>query len=851
MSVHTGLDGYSMSINFTADGVEVLSSIEFAARRRKEQDQVIAELLPYVTRWINDLDNPNRFVDLSEALTQVYLDTYLAEGGDRRARTAGFLYSLRGVVNHTMSTSDPGTTATWLAVATMNAAALQAGVDDVRPVLMKWTTMHDSHVREAHAAADRQRRPPGSVFFVGGENLRYPGDPRGSIENTINCRCVLQPVYVHLDAASLIAASQKETDMPLESPLAWHGVLAPEGAWSGDGRRFALDSLRNRDLPLPLTWQRASGEGHDGSTVVARIDSIERVDGGNGVNLLRGEGVWIDTPETDEIVGLVAEFGKFGVSIDADDSEFEFDEEGDRVTFTSARIASASLVSIPAFAEAYIALGTWADAEAAEGAPPFLPKKDEVPAEDEEECDPDSPDYEECLAKKAKDEDTDGDMVPSLAEPDRYAMEFSVEFISDQAWDGSASRFTPEQWKKSTILHVCDGLEKSCHKLPIKEPGGALNRAAVHAAASRFNQVDAPAEAKASAARQLRGAYKTLGEEPPDVIKADLEAAETFGRGPGWVTNPEDTRRIWAYWTQPGHEGYAKINWGVPGDFNRCRTMVGEKIAENSPEDVRFLNQICAQWHHDATGFWPGRAPTETGLRRLNSNGVDRAPALTLVASGAIKAPASWFANPGLTEPTHLTVTEEGRVFGHIAEWKTCHIGFEDVCVAPPNSASDYAYFASKRVLLDNGEFARTGVLSLGGGHAPGRMGFSAAIEHYDRTSSAVADVCVGEDEHGIWAAGWMRPGWTEKQAYDLRASDVSGDWREVRPGQMEMVAALAVNVAGFPVVSVHDRTQVALIAAGVVAKPDDPMDVVVKGVLAALARRDRMAQLREKVGAH
>jgi len=363
--------------------------------------------------------------------------------------------------------------------------------------------------------------------------------------------------------------------------------------------------------------------------------------------------------------------------------------------------------------------------------------------------------------------------------------------------------------------------------------------------------VDAPAEAKASAARQLRGAYETLGEEPPDVIKADLETAETFGRGPGWVTNPEDTRRIWAYWTQPGHEGYAKINWGVPGDFNRCRAMVGEKIAENSPEDMRFLNQICAQWHYDATGFWPGRAPTEANLRTLRTEGVDRAPALTLVASGAIKAPAAWFEDPHLSEPTHLTVTEEGRVFGHLAEWTTCHIGFEGVCVAPPASSTNYAYFASKRVLLDNGEFARTGVLSLGGGHAPGRLGFSAAIEHYDRTSAAVADISVGEDEHGIWAAGWMRPGWTEKQAYDLRASDVSGDWREVRPGQMEMVAALAVNVAGFPVVSVQNRAQVALIAAGVVAKPDDPMDAVVKGVIAALARRDRMAQLREKMGAH
>ncbi len=55
-----------------------------------------------------------------------------------------------------------------------------------------WTTVGDDRVRDAHAAADGQRRGeegiPGA-FLVGGEALRYPGDPNGSAENTINCRC--------------------------------------------------------------------------------------------------------------------------------------------------------------------------------------------------------------------------------------------------------------------------------------------------------------------------------------------------------------------------------------------------------------------------------------------------------------------------------------------------------------------------------------------------------------------------------------------------------------------------------------------------------------------------------------
>jgi hypothetical protein len=802
---------------------------EFAARRRTQQDRAIDRLLPLVQRWLDRPDDPAHQVPIMEALTRLYLDTYLDEGGERRARTAAFLASLQGLVRHTESGSDPRTVATWLAVSALNAAGLQAAADDEAPLLLQWTTMHDSAVRPAHVAAEGQLRPPGSRFTVGGESLRYPGDPRGRIDNTICCRCVLAPVPV---STSALTAAMKEFGMtyPLDAPLAWHGVLAPEEEWSGDGRRFSAGSLRSRDLPLPLTWQRASGEGHDGSVVVARIDTVERVDG-----MMRGEGVFIDTPETDQVVGLIAEFGRFGVSVDADDSEFEFDEESNKITFTSARIASASLVAIPAFASAFVALGTWAEADdtvtAAE--PPSGP----IPPQDdsEQECDPSAPDYEDCLARKAQDV---GMEVPASA--------LDGEFVSEKPWNGSAERFSPEQWKRSTILHVCDGMEKSCHKLPIREPGGQLSRAGVHAAASRLNQVDAPAEAKSAAKRKLRGAYRQLGEDVPDGLASAGETDE-FGRGPGWLTNPEDTRRIWAYWTKPGHEGYEKIGWGTPGDFNRCRAEVGEEIGEESPEKLRFLNQICSQWHHDATGFWPGRAPTErAGSAFSQLNG----PSITLVADAGQKAPATWFQDPKLSAPTHLTVTEDGRVFGHLAAWRTCHVGFDGVCVAPPASASKYAYFATGQVLLDNGEQASTGVISLGGGHAGARVGARAAAAHYDSTSAAVADVSVGEDEHGIWCAGWVRPGVSQEQVTALRASDVSGDWREIA-GNLELVAALAVNVAGFPVAAVHDRVQVALVAAGAIQEPEDMFSALVRrAIQTALVQHARMERLKARVGA-
>ena len=43
----------------------------------------------------------------------------------------------------------------------------------------------------------------------------------------------------------------------------WPGTASspPRRQWSGDGRCSPPDALRFRDLPLPLTWQKATERG--------------------------------------------------------------------------------------------------------------------------------------------------------------------------------------------------------------------------------------------------------------------------------------------------------------------------------------------------------------------------------------------------------------------------------------------------------------------------------------------------------------------------------------------------------------------------------------------------------------
>jgi hypothetical protein len=57
-----------------------------------------------------------------------------------------------------------------------------------------WMAGRDARVRPAHQAAHRQIVDYNKPFIVGGEQLKWPGDPAGSASNVINCRCSFAPI---------------------------------------------------------------------------------------------------------------------------------------------------------------------------------------------------------------------------------------------------------------------------------------------------------------------------------------------------------------------------------------------------------------------------------------------------------------------------------------------------------------------------------------------------------------------------------------------------------------------------------------------------------------------------------
>lgn len=326
-----------------------------------------------------------------------------------------------------------------------------------------------------------------------------------------------------------------------------------------------------------------------------------------------------------------------------------------------------------------------------------------------------------------------------------------------------------------------------------------------------------------------------LGDEEFEAITAATGLVAYVSPNP----KAEKLRRYWS-----NGRGGAKIRWGTPGDWKRCYRHLRKYLG------VRAKG-YCQNMHKRNTGVYtgsrlnPGRglrsdaSLEETLIAAIESgqwsgesernsemtlaDGVytevddsDSGLLRTLVAGGfPVAPPDEWYTDPGFSGPTPMQVDDDGRVKGHIATWDVTHIGMAG-SVHAPKSKSGYAYFQTGSLKTATGKLVNVGQLTLSGGHAPIHASAKDAVKHYDDTDSAVADVTVGEDAYGIWAAGSLRPDITPAQVRAFRASPLSGDWRPIG-GNLELVAACAVNVPGFPIAQAlaAGGAILALVAAG------------------------------------
>ena len=600
----------------------------------------------------------------------------------------------------------------------------------------------------------------------------------------------------------------------------WKMPLAVIGKPTGDGRQFDEGALSHRDLPLPFRYVATDSGGHNNAVIVGHISKIGKEKDG----LLPAEGEFYDDDSWPEDVRDSATAARkfthnkvIGPSVDLDQQDVEVVPEpkaysawkkeqagklkaakmahaklsgsdcgcnatpvmaeeaydGPRLRMIrSGRMASATLVHIPAFAElsGHAKLtpidshdpnvdGTTAGA----GMSLDLGWYDEVDWNDKIEndavmaaCHGEDDEPSKTMAKKKK---LDPEKVKGNQDDEDFAG--TGIWLSDADFEEFAKKRLPSKSKEG------EGLPS------------------------------------AADAEQSQGATYAA----PDVTKADVRkkvSDEDF-------VDPERRRFPIASCADvpDAVSSYGRANPKIPyGKFKARLTAIAKrKGCEGSlPDDWKAGEKMAALMASAGIAFAPEK---------------------------------SAFDDPKFTGPRPLHVADDRTVSGHVAIWDTCHVGIGDSCVKPPKSNTGYAYFHTGEVVTADGARVPVGRLTYGGGHAKPNLGYATAAEHYDQTSQVGAYVRAGEDEHGIWVAGVLAPDADEDAVRAMRAAPLSGDWRRIG-GNLEMVAALHVNTAGFPIprmmtASADEQELYSLVAAGTLPRVIDENELETPALTAAI----------------
>ena len=646
----------------------------------------------------------------------------------------------------------------------------------------------------------------------------------------------------------------------------WSGLIAPTEVPTGDGRMFAAGKMTHRPLPLPLMVRFGSG-GHEGATVVGTVNRI--FDGPGGY---WGEGEFLDptfVPEVPKAMYLLSK-KVMGPSVDLDrDFTVEAIKHPTRIDkragkFNEYNVIGITLVPMPAFHQVHLSVDSMDDkALLASVSPdidldawrlasfdvnndswknwPIAPRDFKFDADDAVKRiaywagiggeNPDLNRYASVFLWR------DGNQAGDTLAQDSFRLPLA-DIINNQphliyhaAYSAAALLSgahgglpnIPDQDKQAmvpVIVEIYAALANAFNDPNLRSPFEEDTRPTVIASADSED---------CGCSEMSPNVYINIGGEPyPQVATSAL--GETFNytgpvtvSAPNMPSLPSSPRRF----AEDGKEPYGDVKYADPGyqkdgvkrypldSEEHCRAAwayinMPKNAAKYSPKELKLIKGRIRE------------ALEEYDVDVADDGKMSSLEGQSLVASVApLAPPAAWFQDPKLTEPTQLTVDAKGHVFGHLAQWKVCHVGIGKSCVMAPKSRNQYGYFKVGKVLTDDGSFAQVGKITLGTGHASPHWGIMPSREHYDNTGWSAAIVNVGEDRHGIWVNGALSATMTPERVAELRAAALSGDWREVN-GNLELIAALAVNNPGFPIYREQNSRAFSLMAVGIIGQDSE-----------------------------
>ena len=658
----------------------------------------------------------------------------------------------------------------------------------------------------------------------------FPTDPEG-LCNILHTKATGGPPghgslekHTHsIQAAAALLAAQ-----PVLSEDMWAGPLAPINRPTGEPSRtriFEPGSIDHRMLPLPLAHRRMDNNGHMGAVTVARILGMSVGPDHNGQDWLWGWGDWLDpniVPEVKEAKYLV-DMGVAGASVDPGGPvAATIDPETRTEHMMKFTVGGATLVRIPAFDQTRIynlTDGEWPDDD---------PDMDQSALGMGEEA-PDCGCGSNYTAETTFTVNTEGWRGLPLAPREAvFDNDDAVKRITQWANGGHdvAKLRQAFLWRDDRLPET----DPTSYRLPL---GDVIN--------GRLTLIY---HAIYAAAALLSGAHGGLP-NVPDADKAHLRSviSDIY---PEMATAFNDSS-IRAPWDQPAdiaarqqgmsmaeefavadkaNEPYGDVKYADPGYQKDGKKRYPLDSEEHCRAAWGYINQEKNANQYTPTQLKAIKGRIVAALKKYGVN-VSEPPAQGMTASGDVyfraesgfplEPPAEWFEDPKLEAKTALSVTPEGRVYGHLAAWNECHRDVTNqACVLAPKSRKGYAPFHLGSVFTAEGNEIRVGKIVMDTRHASINLGYAAAAIHYDNTGDEVAVVRAGEDEYGIWVAGAIVPEADSRKVAKLRRSPLSGDWRAVE-GNLELTAALAVNVPAFPVYALDGDDRLALVAAGTV----------------------------------
>jgi hypothetical protein len=596
--------------------------------------------------------------------------------------------------------------------------------------------------------------------------------------------------------------------------------LAFEGLQTGDGRIFVPGAFYwdDQENGWPLRFDREDDGWHAGAVLVGSIDQLARADEGR----ITGEGQVDDDSEMGaEVVRMLDNDAPLGISVDMDDLEVEWvvsaesmEEEDGEVILLGASFPHATLMQrrrrlTAAATETGLVWELYAEG---------IGRLQRQVFED----------LGASLTAAAGDGDfDDDDSIVLFAESmDEVLTRFTrarirgATLVDIPAFDRAAIRLEPAEGAEG------DGGSEDEDALAALLAGGVLT--VIGAAGLPLADRDRAWDASAARSRMAGDGD-------------DLDTA-TFRRGHFYLDPDADAETAGAYklpfadkidgtltaipkglFAVAGALGGARGGVSIPdAEKDRIRSKVSAYYAamRRKFDD----DSIVPPWDSDSAraevasgGAGDGECADCPGVEHVFARARAAASLTAASAAAPMRPPRAWFDTPKwaagqvveLEDPktgrrlrgVPMEYRDDGEVVGHLALWGQCHTGSNGECILTPRSATGYVPFHHGQVELDDGTLLAVGNLTLGGGHADGRLSYAGALAHYDDVSTLAAQGRCGEDDYGVWFHGAGMPDvWDDELAMrKLRAASPSGDWREVGAG-LELCAALGVCSPGFPV---------------------------------------------------